>query len=138
MKLFPFLTLFLLFSLTSCLQTDDVVTEPTTNTITYRLQNVSGGPEEINQNIASGQITWTFNTSTHLLTTINNSTDPLLIDYYPTGSYDYSLIEENGELDLYPLMILIDGESAGYVSSTPSLLIVAEDDAQGFKYKFVP
>ncbi|MGV3459109.1 MAG: hypothetical protein ACO1N9_01515 [Flavobacterium sp.] len=64
---------------------------------TWRMVNVSGGPDAVNHEIEGGLITWkfTFGSEGHKLTVVNNNTDDEIEDFFETGEYVYTYPDNN-------------------------------------------
>lgn len=103
---------------TSCNNDDDVTpVEPINGT--WNLTNILGGFAGIDDDYASGVITWTFNTQNMTLHVENNNTQETIFSGFETGTYPYTLVESNGNEYVH-----IDGEEfGGYVINSDGMII---------------
>lgn len=58
----------------------------------WKLVNVSGGIQPINESFPEGMITWDFDTQNQTVTILNNNANELLNDGFDSGTYGFSLV----------------------------------------------
>ncbi|WP_190808809.1 hypothetical protein [Flagellimonas sp. S3867] len=129
----------LVTSLTRCSNNDD---DMKTDIIsgTWSISNISGGFAGINDDYASGIITWTFSATTSKLQVVNNNgLAGIIYDGLPTGTYDYTILGTEKES-----FLSINGqEFAGIIVSEGQLVLdqnkmSSGSGADGFVLRFNP
>jgi len=75
----------------------------------WKLINVQGGIPGSNYNFASGLITWNFDPTNHLVSVVNNNTDPSSIDYFKTGNYIFQTSTEPNVMSCGETITFDDG-----------------------------
>lgn len=108
----------LLVILGSCRTSDEALINPDEESLgrTWSLNKMSGGLAGISVIYPFGQITWSFDEATHILTIENNITTNGEEDIYSgqaSGTYPYYLEVENGNSVLY-----IDNHKRGVITLT--------------------
>lgn len=112
--------------LSSCSDTDDAAPIEALDG-TWNLTNIQGGLAGINEDFASGSITWSFNNESLILTVENNSTQTTVYSGYPTGSYAYTIaVDDKNE---YIIMNTVSFGS--YVFSGNNLIINQNENPAG-------
>lgn len=115
------LTLLLSFGLvffTSC-NNDDDSSQIGTVDGTWNLINISGGFAGIDDAYDPGIITWTFNNQNLTINIENNSTEENLYSGFESGTYSYSIVENNGN----EYILINTAEFGNYVLSINNLKI---------------
>ena len=92
-------TVILTIGLLACSGGDDVAQKDIVAG-TWNVQNISGGFAGINDDYATGTITWTFNDTSKTLQVTNNNEADVIYDGLPTGQYNYSILSMENELFL--------------------------------------
>lgn len=108
---------------TSCKKDDDT-TEPATISGNWNLKNVSGGFAGINIDYTPGEVIWTFNLETNILTVQNNIITTGPEDIYAgfdSGTYNFE-IERNEDTQA----LLVDGVNIGDIILLDDILQVDE------------
>ncbi len=120
---------FILFILTTMLFSCSSEEPAKTLEGTWRLRSASV-PEGSVIDYTEGEVSWTFNQDTHVLTVQNNimSHGPEnIFSGIETGAYSFSVIEHNGTKTLY-----IEGVDQGIFAYTDANLVInSEADANG-------
>ncbi|MGJ8591857.1 MAG: hypothetical protein ACSHXF_04880 [Aquaticitalea sp.] len=121
-----FMSICLLTALVSCSDDDDNSTQ-LSHTTTWNLTHVFGGFAGIDQTLPSGLVQWTFDSETDMLTVVNNNTDEMVVDFFDSGTYPYS-IQNDGTNDL----ITIDGIDFGIYTETENEITIDQQVNDGF------
>jgi hypothetical protein len=119
MKLIMNTTLFCMLLMAACDKNQDNEGSATLLTGAYasamegnwNVSNVSGGFAGINDDFESGLIRWNFDSGSLELHIVNNETSESLYDGYPTGTYGYSILEQEEEAYLF-----IEGQEFANIS----------------------
>ena len=96
----------------------------------WKLVNVTGTFGGINDNFPPGTITWNFNSTTQMVTVVNNNTNPNLLDVLETGMYTYRFI--NNPDSPCGESLEIDGSVYGCYSVANDSLVIDQSIADGF------
>ena len=103
----------------------------------WHLINVSGGFAGVNESFELETIIWSFDEATLKLTVANNNQDNAIQDGLDAGTYDYSIINTNGES-----FLVIDGNELGELTFSQAGMQIDENlkstgnGADGFIYSF--
>ena len=125
-----------MFILTGCSVGNDVNTQQTYKRL-WHLINVTGGIGGVNENFEPNTIVWSFNETTAKLTVTNDNPDDTIEDGLDSGTYDYSIINANGESYL-----VINDNELGELSFSQTGMGINENvkstgtGADGFLYLF--
>ncbi len=96
----------------------------------WKLVAVDGTFAGIHDTFTPGLITWTFNSSNHTVTVVNNNTDAAAWDLLDSGVYDYHFVNNPdapcGE------SIEINGSIYGCYTVTNDTLVIDQAIADGF------
>lgn len=136
MKIKLLIVLCCTFVLTSCSVGNDVNDQQNYKRL-WHLINVTGGVGGVNQNFEPSTIVWSFDEPTLKLTVTNNNQDDTAPDGLDSGTYDYSIINANGESYL-----VIDDNELGELSFSQTGMGINENikstgtGADGFVYLF--
>lgn len=84
------------FALTNCSLDSVNNTQPQTTRILWHLNNVSGGPDNIDIDFPANKIVWEFKIENLSLIVTNTNTDTSIQDGLDTGIYTYEVKNEGG------------------------------------------
>ncbi|MFD2562119.1 hypothetical protein [Aquimarina rubra] len=124
-----FCVLLLSIILISCSNDDDNST-PTLQG-EWNLVNVSGGFIGLDADIAKGVIVWDFNTTTGMVTIVNNSTDTDINTILPSGTYSYS-VSAPADADT----LVVNDVNYGRINLENMVFTVTESFDDGFIFRF--
>ncbi|MDH7445644.1 hypothetical protein [Aquimarina sp. 2201CG14-23] len=121
----------ILFSvlLFSC-SNDDDNSEPTLQG-QWNLVNVSGGFTGLDEDIAKGVIVWDFNTTTGMVTIMNDITDSSFNTILESGTYTYS-VSAPADADL----LIVNEVDYGRLNLEQAAFTVQETFTDGFTFRF--
>ncbi|GAA3657223.1 hypothetical protein [Flavivirga jejuensis] len=140
MKLNLLIVLSCFFVLTNCsLNDDNNNIDDTVVFPTWHLINVTGGLAGIDDSFDLRTIIWTFNITDQVMTVVNNNTDDTKEDGLDSGTYNYSILEEDEDDFLF-----VEEDEMGVLtlSQSQKFLEIDEnftsegDGADGFIYTF--
>ncbi len=127
------------FILTNCSIGDD--DNNNQNNIVYKtywhLVNTSGGVSGVNQDFDLNEVVWSFDEGTMELTVVNDNEDGDKEDAFDSGTYDYSVTEDDPDSFLF-----IDGSEFGSFTITTQELVIDQNTTtagtatDGFEYTF--
>jgi hypothetical protein len=101
----------------------------------WKLINVSGTFDGIDNDFTPGVITWDFNPTTQMVSIVNNNPDAEAWDVFETGIYNYQIVE-NPEFPCGEIL-KIDGIEMGCFSVVNNNLVIDQSIADGFRLEFV-
>ncbi|WP_411030630.1 hypothetical protein [Spongiimicrobium sp. 3-5] len=96
-------------------------------TAEWHVSNISGGLAGINDDYVQGTIIWSFTPDSGTLEVENNNNTDTIYDGLPSGTYEYSILDVDGEL----FMIIDNQEFGGIASTTNSLTIDQNQTSNG-------
>lgn len=121
---------FILFILTFAIQSCSTDEPEQKLEGTWRLKSAMA-PEGSSIDYNDGEVTWTFNESTHTLYVQKNITTLGPEDFFSglsTGTYNFSVIDTDGKKNLY-----VEGIPEGIFAYTnENLVINSDEEAEGF------
>lgn len=140
MKTKTFLIAFLLcgFSLVSCHDDDDGNPGPVSYPIDQQLEgkwhltNVSGGIAGTDDDYSFNEIVWDFHTEQHTVTVTNMNTDPQKIDFFDSGTYNYTFNANTSTPELCAQTIAIDGVNLGCYEFEFSSFTMSQVESDGY------
>ncbi|WP_109300816.1 hypothetical protein [Aquimarina sp. AU474] len=97
----------------------------------WNLVNVNGGFVGVNHDFENGIIVWDFNETNNKVVITNSNTDDTIEDSFPTGTYNYSILEVQGNQEL-----VVDNRNLGNFEISGSQFIVDENFRDGFRFTF--
>lgn len=100
----------------------------------WTLVNTTGTIAGINHQFVENEIIWTFNTN-NTVTVVNNSTDENLQSGFPSGTYPYT-IADNENIASCPQNITIQTAEFGCLSFYGNEMDINENIADGINYHF--
>jgi len=92
----------------------------------WNLKNVSGGFAGINDDYEAGMVTWTFHDHNKTITVVNNSPAEKLYSGLESGTYSYSIVENNGRE-----FLLINSEEYGGIVLTEKRFVIDQNEMLG-------
>lgn len=103
----------------------------------WKLVRVTGSFAGVSSDFASGEISWTFNPTTQMVTVVNHNTDDTKIDIFETGVYNYQIVAgENPQI--CSQIIKIDNIEMGCFEIIDGNLILNQDFADGYTLTLTP
>ncbi len=119
--------------LLSCSNDDDSNPEIVVSGLSgkWNLVNVSGGFIGVDHDFATGVIVWDFNETNKTVVITNTNTDDTLEDSFPTGTYDFLIIDNQGVNEL-----MVDNRNLGNLEIANSQLVIDENFRDGFRFTF--
>jgi hypothetical protein len=103
---------------------------------TWSLTNVHGGITGSDDSFDPGMITWDFDPTSHTVTIVNNNTFEAQ-DILPSGTYDYSVVENTTSSELCSENIVVGGTNYGCFAVSAHEMTFAQVESDGFMITFV-
>ena len=127
--------LLVFFTLLSCCNDDD---KQPTDKISgeWRLARVSGGFTGGEQVFTGNTIVWKFNPNNKTIIVTNGNTDETIVDGLDSGSYSYSMVDNNDSQQCAKTILINNTENYGCITVTESQLKINNTFADGHLYEF--
>ncbi|WP_299443802.1 hypothetical protein [uncultured Aquimarina sp.] len=109
---------------------DDDNSEPTLQGA-WNLVNVSGGITGLDEDIAKGVVVWDFNTTSGMVTIVNNSTTTTANTLLASGTYTYS-VSAPADADL----LIVNEVDYGRLNLENTVFTITEGAIDGFTFRF--
>lgn len=123
--------------MTSCSLNDNDNATPQEIKYLWHLVKVTGGIAGVNEQFETNVITWSFNNETETLVVNNKNTDDSIEDSLDSGTYSFSVLEENNTTYL-----IIDDIELGSFEVSGNILTINQNNTStgngtdGFIYTF--
>ena len=116
MKKYLLIVTLAFFTLTNCSLDNNNNEGDQVVRVLWHLENVSGGPSDVDNNFSPNVVVWEFNEINSSLTVTNNNDTPSLEDGLNTGTYSYSFNDDD--------ILFIDTNEIGKVTVTTTKLTI--------------
>jgi len=136
MKKIQLISLFAIMILFSCNNDDDNSNDTSLRGV-WKLIEVNGTIAGIRDQFEPGTIQWNFNTSNTTFTVVNNNTDESKQDVFESGTYNYSITNNDMTPEICTRSLVLDGTNYGCYIVTTTTLQINQGEADGIILKFI-
>ena len=136
MKKIQLISLFAIMILFSCNNDDDKSNDTSLRGM-WKLVEVNGTIAGIRDQFEPGTIQWNFNTSNTTFTVVNNNTDESKQDVFESGTYNYSITNNDMTPETCARSLVLDGTNYGCYIVTNTTLQINQGEADGIILKFI-
>jgi hypothetical protein len=121
----------------SCSDADDSIQKTNLSANgNWSLVKVSGSIAGVNNTFPAGMITWSFDELNHTITVVNNNSNSSLEDFFSSGVYNYSII--NNPIGAFCAQdIKIDATDFGCFTETENKINISQSFTDGFDLELI-